>query len=46
MDFQPNDAFGDSAKATVEANLGRTLPWPPGDMTRGQAAQWILTQLP
>jgi hypothetical protein len=46
MDFQPNDPFGAGAKAAVEANLGRTLSWPPGDMTRGQAAQWILTQLP
>ncbi len=45
MDFQPNDTFGDSAKAAVEYNLGRSLNWPPGDLTRAQAAQWILTQL-
>lgn len=45
MDFQPNDPFGDDAKNAVDANLGRSLNWPSGDMTRGQAAQWIVTQL-
>lgn len=45
MDFQANDPFGEDAKAAVDANLGRNLQWPPGDMTRGEAAQWILTQL-
>lgn len=45
LDFQANDPFGDDAKHAVEANLGRTLNWPPGDFTRGQAAQWIVTQL-
>jgi hypothetical protein len=45
LDFKPNDPFGDDAKGAVEANLGRGLNWPPGDLTRGQAAQWIVTQL-
>jgi hypothetical protein len=45
MDFQPNDLFGSAAKSAVESNLGRTLNWPAGDMTRAQAAQWIVSQL-
>jgi len=45
MNFQPNDDFGDDAKAAVESNLGKELNWPPSDMTRSQAAQWILQQL-
>jgi hypothetical protein len=45
LDFKPNDPFGDDAKGAVEANLGRGLNWPAGDLTRGQAAQWIVTQL-
>jgi hypothetical protein len=45
MDFQPNDVFGDDAKAAVDYNMGRSLNWPPGELTRAQAAQWILTQL-
>jgi hypothetical protein len=45
MDFKPNDPFPDAAKAAVESNLARSLPWPPGSMTRGEAAQWIVTQL-
>ena len=45
MDFQPNDPFGDAAKGAVDNNLGRSLNWPAGDMTRAQAAQWIVTQL-
>jgi len=45
LGFHANDAFGDDAKGAVEANLGRSLNWPPGDFTRGQAAQWIVTQL-
>lgn len=45
MDFQPNDDFGDDAKAAVDANLGTNLNWPPNTMTRAQAAQWIVTQL-
>lgn len=45
MDFSPNDAFGDDAKSAVESNLGRQLNWPPGELTRGEAAAWIVTQL-
>lgn len=45
MDFQANDPFADSSKTAVENNLGRTLQWPAQPMTRGEAAQWILTQL-
>ncbi len=45
MDFQPSDPFGDAAKGAVESNLGRSLNWPASEMTRGQAAQWIVTQL-
>ena len=45
MDFQPNDPFGDAARGAVDNNLGRSLNWPAGDMTRAQAAQWIVTQL-
>jgi len=45
MDFQPNDAFGDDAKSAVESNLGRPLPWPAQEMTRGEAAAWIVTHL-
>jgi hypothetical protein len=45
MDFQPSDAFGDGAKAAVDANLGRSLNWPATQMTRAQAAQWIVAQL-
>jgi FAD dependent oxidoreductase len=45
LDFQPNDPFGDAAKGAVESKLGRSLNWPSQDMTRAQAAQWILTQV-
>jgi hypothetical protein len=45
MDFDTNDAFGDAAKGAIESKLGRSLNWPAGDMTRGQAAQWLLTQV-
>lgn len=45
MDFQPSDVFGDDAKAAVDANLGRTLNWPDNEMTRSQAARWIVQQL-
>jgi len=45
MDFQPSDAFGDDAKAAVESNTGTSFDWPPGEMTRAQAAQWIVSQL-
>jgi len=45
LDFQPNDPFGDNAKAAVEANLGKLLNWPSVEMTRSQAAQWIVQQL-
>ena len=45
LDFQPNDPFGDAAKTAVDANLGRSLNWPANDMTRAEAARWILTQL-
>ncbi|HXM18321.1 MAG TPA: FAD-dependent oxidoreductase [Candidatus Tumulicola sp.] len=45
MNFQPNDDFGDDAKAAVESNLGKKLNWPPSDMTRSQAALWIVQQL-
>jgi hypothetical protein len=45
MDFQPNDTFGDDAKAAVDANLGRPLDWPSSTLTRAAAAQWIVAQL-
>lgn len=45
MDFQTNDPFGNDSKAAVESNLGHSLTWPPGDLTRGEAAQWIVTQI-
>jgi len=45
MNFQPNDVFGDDAKAAVDANLGQNLNWPSTAMTRAQAAQWIVSQL-
>lgn len=45
MDFQPSDAFGDDAKAAVESNAGAQFDWPQDEMTRGQAAQWIVSQL-
>ncbi len=45
LDFQPNDAFGDDAKAAVDYRLGRSFNWPAGDLSRAQAAQWILTQV-
>ncbi|MGZ3499590.1 MAG: FAD-dependent oxidoreductase [Vulcanimicrobiaceae bacterium] len=45
LDFQPNDSFGDAAKGAVESNIGHSLDWPVGDMTRGQAAEWIVAQL-
>ncbi|MBV8067021.1 MAG: FAD-dependent oxidoreductase [Candidatus Eremiobacteraeota bacterium] len=45
MNFQPNDPFGDGAKAAVESNLGRSLNWPSSPLTRAQAAQWIVSQL-
>jgi len=45
MDFQPNDPFGDDAKKAVEANLGHAINWPPGNLTRAEAAQWIVTQI-
>jgi len=45
MNFQPQDDFGFSARAAVDAKLGRTLNWPLEEMTRAQAAAWILSQL-
>jgi hypothetical protein len=45
MDFHAQDDFGASARAAVEANLGRSMNWPAGLMTRAQAAAWIVSQL-
>ncbi len=45
LDFQANDPFEESAKTAVDSNLGRSLNWPADPLTRGEAAQWIVTQL-
>jgi hypothetical protein len=45
LNFQPHDDFGASSRAAVEANLGRSLNWPPQAITRAQAAAWIAAQL-
>src|ERR1700688_913107 len=45
MNFHPQDDFGASARTAVEANLGRSMNWPAGFMTRAQAAAWIMSQL-
>jgi hypothetical protein len=45
LNFQPQDDFGESSRSAVDSNLGRQLDWPSGDMTRAQAAAWIVSQL-
>lgn len=44
LNFHPQDDFGASSRAAVDANLGRKLNWPDGDMTRAQAAAWLVSQ--
>lgn len=45
LNYRPQDSFGQSSRAAVDANLGRSMNWPAGDMTRAQAAAWIVSQL-
>lgn len=45
MNFDPQADFGASSRAAVDANLGRSMNWPAGSMTRAQAAAWIVAQL-
>jgi hypothetical protein len=45
LNFRPQDDFGQNSRAAVDANLGRSLNWPAGHMTRAQAAAWIISQL-
>lgn len=45
LDFRSQDNFGQSERVAVEANLGVSLSWPDGTMTRAQAAAWIVSQL-
>ncbi|HTV73227.1 MAG TPA: FAD-dependent oxidoreductase [Candidatus Acidoferrales bacterium] len=45
LNFRPQDDFGISSQAAVEANLGRKLNWPQQPITRAQAATWIVGQL-
>jgi hypothetical protein len=45
LTFDPQGDFGASARAAVDANLGRSMNWPSQAMTRAQAATWIVSQL-
>ena len=45
LNFGPNDELPQEARAAIDERVGRALPWPPTAMTRGQAAQWLLTQI-
>lgn len=43
--FRPDDPFDDAAKAAVQANVGKQINWPAGNLTRAQAAQAVAIQM-
>jgi hypothetical protein len=43
--FRPTDPLDDADKPGIEAKLGQGVPWPAGQITRGQAAQIVATQM-
>jgi hypothetical protein len=45
LTFAPNEAFVSEDQHIIDERLGTNLPWPPGAMTRGEAAVFICTQM-
>ena len=43
--FDPSAIADDSTKKAIEENLGRTLQWPQGTMTRAEAAVFVCEQM-
>jgi hypothetical protein len=45
MSYQPNNLLTPQDQQDIDGAVGTPLNWPSGQMTRGQAAQWIVQQL-
>jgi hypothetical protein len=45
LTFVPSGIISDGDRQALNGRVGRTLPWPSGSMTRGQAAVFICQQM-
>jgi hypothetical protein len=41
LNFGPDHPLSDSDRQIIQQNAGPPVPWPPGKMTRAQAALWL-----
>lgn len=45
MTFKPDDPLTADDQAAIEVKVGKNLDWPASDLSRGQAAIWLLQTL-
>jgi len=45
MTLRPNDFLTDQERRDIQSKVGSVLDWPSGELSRGQAAMWLIRAL-